>query len=83
MQNHNFHLQRIRNGTRKQREAGKHVEQCCKRPQKHAVNLYVVAARSVTEDDASAKWLPYSALLFANVAGFAMNDSYANLVSSY
>lgn len=81
MQNHNFHLQRIGDGTRKQREVGEHVGQCYQRPQKCAENLYVVAARRVSEDDVSAKWLPYSALLFTN--GFALNDSYANLVASY
>ena len=41
------------------------------------------AARRVVEDNASTKWLPYNALFFANVAGFALNDRYANFVASY
>ena len=42
--------------------------------------FYNVATRAA-EDDASVKWLSCSAPLFANVVGFALYDSYADVVA--
>ena len=77
MQNHNSHLHRIQDGGRRKRKAGNHVGQLPPEALQCAQNLHVVAARRVAEDDASAKWLPCSALLFANVVGFGLNENYA------
>ena len=53
-----------------------------KLPHKYAGSLYIVAARRVAEDNASAKWLPYSALLFAFVKDFVLNDTFIMLYLS-
>ena len=63
-------------GARNPREVGKHVEQHYQRLHKRAESLYAVDARKVVGEDASADWLPCSVLLFAIVAGRAVNDKY-------
>lgn len=67
-------------GARNQKEAGKYVGQHYQRLHKCAGNLYAVDARRVVGEDASAEWLPCSALLFASVVGFAVNDKYTCVV---
>ena len=61
-------------GARSPREVGKHVGQHYQRLHKRAESLYAVDARKIVGEDASADWLPCSVLLFAIVAGRAVND---------
>ena len=76
----NSHLLRTGDGARKQREVGKYAGQHYQRPHKCAGSLYTVAARKVAGNDASAEWLSCSALLYAVVMVFAVNDKYLRAI---